>query len=266
MKRQRGRGRGKPLNQNPNRAYESTGPDAKVRGSAQTILERYQQSGRDAMASGDRILAENFFQHAEHYLRLLKSIQPNFTPRSEAAISGIPNDVDDDMENNDMELEASENASDEIEFTENRNNWRNDRYSDRNNRNDRNSDRNGDRNNNRRRTRDSYRNNRQENAEESVSEQNAEAFEAQPVELNIINEDNDIRAVPVLNDGVVNENDNIENNDIEEKPRQRRVSRLRSPLGTRRPRAPRKPKEETAKAGFGEDMPAFLAASTGIEE
>ena len=66
IKRQRGRGRNKPTNNNPNRAYESTGPDIKVRGSAQTILEKYQQVGRDAMASGDRILAENYMQHAEH--------------------------------------------------------------------------------------------------------------------------------------------------------------------------------------------------------
>ena len=65
--------------QNPNRAYESTGPDIKVRGSAQTILEKYQQLGRDAMASGDRVLAENYLQHAEHYLRLIRSIPVSYT-------------------------------------------------------------------------------------------------------------------------------------------------------------------------------------------
>ncbi|KAF0092750.1 MAG: cytosolic protein, partial [Hyphomonadaceae bacterium] len=96
MKRQRSRGRGKPLNNNPNRAYESVGPDMKVRGSAQTILERYQQAGRDAMGSGDRVLAENYLQHAEHYLRLIKSIMPNFIPRSELAIAGLPSDYDED--------------------------------------------------------------------------------------------------------------------------------------------------------------------------
>eukprot|EP01031_Cornospumella_fuschlensis_P020890 gene20890-25602_t len=59
MKRQRGRGRNpgqKPQNNNPNRAYESNGPDIKVRGSAQTVFEKYQQLARDANSSGDRVL------------------------------------------------------------------------------------------------------------------------------------------------------------------------------------------------------------------
>ena len=81
MKRQRGRGR-KPGQQNPNRAYESNGPDVKVRGSAQTVFEKYQQLARDASSAGDRILAENHLQHAEHYFRLLKAMQPTFVPRS----------------------------------------------------------------------------------------------------------------------------------------------------------------------------------------
>ena len=78
MKRQRSRNR-KPSGQsnNPNRAYESNGPDgAKVRGNAQTIYEKYQQLARDANSSGDRVLAENHLQHAEHYFRLIRLTQP----------------------------------------------------------------------------------------------------------------------------------------------------------------------------------------------
>lgn len=88
MKRQRGRGRGggggggKPQ-QNANRAFDSNGPDGvKVRGNAQTVFEKYQQLARDATSSGDRVLAENYLQHAEHYFRLLRAIQPQ-RPASE---------------------------------------------------------------------------------------------------------------------------------------------------------------------------------------
>jgi hypothetical protein len=86
MKRQRGRNRsagGKPQQHNANRALESNGPEGvKVRGNAQTVFERYQQLARDAASSGDRVLAENFLQHAEHYFRLIRAMQPT-RPASE---------------------------------------------------------------------------------------------------------------------------------------------------------------------------------------
>jgi hypothetical protein len=87
MKRQRGRNRGggnggKPQ-QNANRAFDSNGPDnVKVRGNAQHVYEKYQQLARDAQTSGDRVLAENYLQHAEHYFRLLRAMQPQ-RPASE---------------------------------------------------------------------------------------------------------------------------------------------------------------------------------------
>lgn len=80
MKRQRGRNRNtgnKPQQHNANRAYDSNGPEGKVRGTAQSIFEKYQQLARDATTGGDRVLAENFLQHAEHYFRLIRAIQPN---------------------------------------------------------------------------------------------------------------------------------------------------------------------------------------------
>ncbi len=63
-------------NNNPNRSFDSNGPDVKVRGSAAHIYEKYQQLARDATSSGDRILAENYLQHAEHYYRIVKAMQP----------------------------------------------------------------------------------------------------------------------------------------------------------------------------------------------
>ncbi|MFN5619653.1 MAG: DUF4167 domain-containing protein, partial [Brevundimonas sp.] len=82
MKRQRGRNRkpgggGGGNAANPNRSWDSQGPEnTKVRGNAQTVYERYMQLARDAASSGDRVLAENFLQHAEHYFRVLRALQP----------------------------------------------------------------------------------------------------------------------------------------------------------------------------------------------
>ncbi|MDO9472881.1 MAG: DUF4167 domain-containing protein [Caulobacter sp.] len=83
MKRQRGRNRGggggnKPQQQNANRAFDSNGPEGvKVRGAAQGVFEKYQQLARDASSAGDRVLAENYLQHAEHYFRTLRAMQPH---------------------------------------------------------------------------------------------------------------------------------------------------------------------------------------------
>jgi hypothetical protein len=73
MKRSRGRGR---RQQNPlNRSYDSNGPEVRVRGTASQVYEKYQSLARDAVASGDRVMAENLQQHAEHYYRIIAAYQ-----------------------------------------------------------------------------------------------------------------------------------------------------------------------------------------------
>lgn len=57
-------------------SFESNGPDVKVRGTAQQVLEKYLALARDASATGDRIAAESYLQHAEHYYRLLSAAEP----------------------------------------------------------------------------------------------------------------------------------------------------------------------------------------------
>lgn len=54
-----------------NRVFDSSGPEGKVRGTPAQIIEKYLQHHRDAQLSGDRVNAENFSQHAEHYTRML---------------------------------------------------------------------------------------------------------------------------------------------------------------------------------------------------
>src|ERR1700733_13421490 len=66
-------------NQNPmTRVYESNGPDIKIRGTPSHIAEKYIQLARDEQSSGDPISAENYYQHAEHYFRLIAAAQEQF--------------------------------------------------------------------------------------------------------------------------------------------------------------------------------------------
>jgi hypothetical protein len=60
------------------RNYESNGPDVKIRGTAAHIAEKYMSLARDALASGDLIMAESYFQHAEHYNRIIMAAQSQF--------------------------------------------------------------------------------------------------------------------------------------------------------------------------------------------
>jgi hypothetical protein len=86
VKRSRGRGRNRPQggggggggggHNNHNRSFDSAGPDIKIRGTAAHVYEKYLQLARDANTSGDRVTAENYLQHAEHYYRIMMANQP----------------------------------------------------------------------------------------------------------------------------------------------------------------------------------------------
>jgi len=65
-------GGGIPLNRN--HVFDSNGPDVRLRGTAQQLFEKYLQLGRDSTGAGDRVQAEGFFQHAEHYFRILNAM------------------------------------------------------------------------------------------------------------------------------------------------------------------------------------------------
>ncbi len=73
-----------PLNRN--HVFDSSGPDLRVRGTSQQLFEKYLQLGRDATSSGDRVMAESYFQHAEHYFRILNAM--NQAAQANPAING----------------------------------------------------------------------------------------------------------------------------------------------------------------------------------
>lgn len=58
---------------NRSNSFDSNGPDVKVRGNANQVCEKYQSLARDATSTGDRVMAENYLQHAEHYQRIVNA-------------------------------------------------------------------------------------------------------------------------------------------------------------------------------------------------
>lgn len=82
-----------PLNRN--HVFDSSGPDVRLRGTAQQLFEKYLQLGRDATSGGDRVAAEGYFQHAEHYFRILgamAAVQQQGQPQPQDRRYREPND------------------------------------------------------------------------------------------------------------------------------------------------------------------------------
>lgn len=116
-KRGRGRGGNNPNNgggnrkgQNPlSRTYDSSGPDVKIRGTAQHVAEKYMNLARDAQSSGDRVMAENYLQHAEHYNRIILTAQAQIQERFQRDDNNSQNrdsqDQDDDDRDSDDDNE-----------------------------------------------------------------------------------------------------------------------------------------------------------------
>ena len=114
-RRMRGRNNNNNNNNNrkgPNpltRNYESNGPDVKIRGSAQQIAEKYTTLARDAQSSGDRVMAENYLQHAEHYNRIIAAAQ------AQMPIQHVRDNRDDMDEDADDEMEGAANVPEPVQ-------------------------------------------------------------------------------------------------------------------------------------------------------
>lgn len=92
--------------QNPmTRVYESNGPEIKIRGTASHLAEKYVQLARDAQGSGDPVAAENYYQHAEHYFRIIAAAQEQFR-QNQPQHQRSDNDVREDADDADGEFSA----------------------------------------------------------------------------------------------------------------------------------------------------------------
>jgi hypothetical protein len=90
--------------QNPmTRVFESNGPDIKIRGTATHVAEKYVQLARDARSSGDPVAAENYYQHAEHYFRLIAAAQEQFRQNQPQQQPRLDNDMSNDDGEDDSE-------------------------------------------------------------------------------------------------------------------------------------------------------------------
>jgi hypothetical protein len=108
--RMRGRGRKQP---NPmSRNFESNGPDVKIRGNAAHIAEKYMTLARDAASAGDRVMAENYLQHAEHYNRIVAAAAANSNRGDEHSATGRGPQPDFSDDDNDEEDDASGSSQD----------------------------------------------------------------------------------------------------------------------------------------------------------
>jgi hypothetical protein len=83
-RRSRNRGNGSRKN-NKMQVFDSNGPDVRIRGTAHQICEKYLALAKDAASSGDKCMAENYLQHAEHYQRIINewNAQNNRTESSD---------------------------------------------------------------------------------------------------------------------------------------------------------------------------------------
>lgn len=93
------------------RNYESNGPDVKIRGSAQQIAEKYATLARDAQSSGDRVMAENYLQHAEHYNRIIAAAQAQMPIQN---VQQNRDDFDDDGDEDRDEFDNAGNNSNNV--------------------------------------------------------------------------------------------------------------------------------------------------------
>src|SRR5437879_8038327 len=110
-KRMRGRNNHRKSHNPMVRVFESNGPDVKIRGNPAHIAEKYIQLARDAQASGDPISAENYYQHAEHYYRLIAAAQEQFRQNNphlarveNEGLSGARDEVFDDEEGDQQQV------------------------------------------------------------------------------------------------------------------------------------------------------------------
>jgi hypothetical protein len=122
QQRSRNRNRGRKSSNPLSRNFESNGPDVKIRGNASHIAEKYSVLARDAQTSGDTVMAENYFQHAEHYFRIIAANQQSNPQAENGRVQN--NSQRDDSSNSDVNdtTESSRGENNRVETSRGDNN------------------------------------------------------------------------------------------------------------------------------------------------
>jgi len=101
-KQNRGRHRNNARRSNPSRQnFDSNGPGVRIRGNATQVYEKYIQLARDSQSAGDRVMAENMLQHAEHYFRILNENSNGERPRLSTDEPSYDQSYSDDQQDDD---------------------------------------------------------------------------------------------------------------------------------------------------------------------
>jgi hypothetical protein len=106
-RRARNRGGGRGGNQNRTKVFDSNGPDVRIRGTAHQIFDKYTTLAKDAAASGDLVLAENYSQYAEHYKRIINRWQETLSHYDR---TGIIEDFSTNKKDNRTAVDSRNNA------------------------------------------------------------------------------------------------------------------------------------------------------------
>lgn len=100
--------------------FDSNGPEGRIRGNAHQVMEKYLALARDASSQGDRVSAENFYQHAEHYFRLINAYnqnngqrRPQNLPTPAEDQNDMVGDEDEDGDENAAQSQQPQMVSDE---------------------------------------------------------------------------------------------------------------------------------------------------------
>ena len=121
-KRGRGRGGNRRSSGPPSRnhTFDSNGPDIRIRGNAHQVHEKYMNLAREASTNGEVVLAESYFQHAEHYARILIEngkfdTNSSNSSKKEGAHKGEHWKKKDNQPNESTEKVSNDNGLDSIE-------------------------------------------------------------------------------------------------------------------------------------------------------
>lgn len=94
-------------NHHRTQVFDSNGPDVRIRGTAHQVCEKYLTLAKDAAAAGDRIIAENYLQHAEHYQRIINSFEDDVREREGGFQRPQQTEADGNRSRDDLALPAS---------------------------------------------------------------------------------------------------------------------------------------------------------------
>ncbi len=98
---------------NRSRVFDSNGPEVRIRGTAHQVVEKYEALAKDAASAGDRVLAESYLQHAEHYVRIIASwdddvpMQQDSVAREESKPAEVTGNKAELSEDDDLSLPTS---------------------------------------------------------------------------------------------------------------------------------------------------------------